>query len=363
MTNLNALQRCRVLWGEDRILVEDPGRREARDVLYRPWSPTQDYGLHPVGTAELSNSPFEDAPDLDYLYIGNLVSHYGHFLIDTLSRFWPLLREPERHLVLLAHAPEQDTRWQDVPVIGDILARFGRTVDDIVTFHAPRRVRRVTITDPSFVERSHAHAVFGELMQFVGRPFWSHESVDRETRPAYLSKSRLAGGVNRLINEVDLEHELERRGFDVIYPETLSLSEQVSLFARRLFVVGTAGSALHTSLMSSPGRRILALNIHEHLHANYAMFDRLGGNEAFYYFVPGSIQSAHPGFSIGWTLERPDIVASEIAASLTIFDRLESRDLEQERLRAKLTTIADGPFGPLRIRLRRKLERARRMWT
>lgn len=358
MTDLNALQRCRVLWGEDRLLVEDPGRREARDVLYRPWSPTLDYGLHPVSADER----FEDAPDLDYLYVGNLVSHYGHFLIDTLSRFWPLLREPDRDFVLLAHAPEQDTRWQDVAAIGEILARFGRTPEDIVTFDAPRRVPRVTIPDPSFVERSHAHAVFGELMRFVGGPFWSHDIVDRETRPAYLSKSRLAGGVNRLINEADLERELERRGFDVIYPERLTLPEQVSLFATRRFVAGTAGSALHTALMSAPGRRILALNIHQHLHANYALFDRLGGQRAFYYFVPGSTEGEHPGFSVGWTLDRPDRVAAEIAASLAIFDRLEGRDLEQERLRAKLAAIAAGPFGRVRLRLRRQLERARRSW-
>lgn len=359
MTDLNALLRCRVLWGEDRLLVEDPGFRQARDVLYLPWSATQDYGLHPAA----ASSAEEDAPDLDYLYIGNLVSHYGHFLTDTLSRFWPLLRDPDREFVLLAHAPKQDTRWHDVAVIGEILARFGRTTGDVVTFDAPRRVRRATIPGPSFVERSHAHAVFGEVMQFLGRPFWSSDCVDREERPVYLSKSRLASGVSRLINEAELERELERRGFDVIYPETLSLPEQVSLFARRRFVAGTAGSALHTSLMSAPGRRILALNIHQHLHANYALFDRLNGNEAFYYFVPGSTHGEHRGFSVGWSLERPDVVASEMAASLAIFDRLENRDLEQERLRAKLTAIAGGPFGPLRIRLRRRLEQARRIWT
>lgn len=359
MTDLNALQRCRVLWGEDTLLVEDPGVRAARDVLYRPWSPTQDYGLHPVPADE----SFEDAPDLDYLYIGNLVSHYGHFLIDTLSRFWPLLREPDRTFVLLAHAPKQDMRWQDVPVIGEILARFGRSAEDIVTFSAPRRVRRVTIPNPAFVERSHTHAVFGELMRFVGGAFWSPEMVDRDERPAYLSKSRLAGGVSRLTNEPDLERELERRGFDVVHPETLTLPERVTFFARRRFVASTASSFLHTSLMSAPGRRILAINIHEHLHANYALFDRLSGDRAFYYFAPGSTHGEHLGFSVGWTLKRPDIVAAEIAASLTIFDRLEDRDVDQERLRAKLTAIAAGPFGSLRIRLRRRIERACRMWS
>lgn len=358
MTDLNALQRCRVLWGEDTLVAGDPDIRHVRDVLYRPWSPAQDYGFHPV----LADEPFEDAPDLDYLYVGNFVSHYGHFLIDTLSRFWPLLRDPDREFVLLAHTPWQDTPWQDVPAIGEILARFGRTAHDVVTFAVPHRIRRMTIPDSSFVERSRAHVVFGEVMRFVGRPFWSPELVDRETRPAYLSKSRLAGGVSRLVDEADLERKLERRGFDVIYPETLSLPEQVALFARRRFIVGTAGSALHTALMSAPGRRILALNIHQHLHANYALFDRLGGQRAFYYFVPGSTEGEHPGFSVGWTLDRPDRVAAELAASLAIFDRLESRDLEQERLRAKLTAIAAGPFGRVRLRLRRQLERARRSW-
>lgn len=358
MTDLNALQRCRVLWGEDTLVAGDPDIRHVRDVLYRPWSPTRDYGLHPVP----ADTSFEEAPDLDYLYVGNLVSHYGHFLIDTLSRFWPLLRDPERDFVLLAHAPEQDTRWQDVPAIGEILARFGRTARDVVTFAEPRRVGRVTIPAPSFVERSRAHAVFGDVMRFVGSPFWSPRIVDREARPAYLSKSRLAGGVNRLVDEAELERELERRGFDVIYPETLSLAEQVALFARRRFVASTAGSALHTALMSAPGRRILALNIHQHLHANHALFDRLGGSRAFYYFAPGSTHGEHPGFSVGWALERPDIVAAEMAASLAIFDRLESRDLEQERLRARLTAIAAGRFGRFRLRVRRRMELARRMW-
>ena len=52
---------------------------------------------------------------------------------------------------------------------------------------------------------------------------------------------------------------LEARGFTTIRPDELSFGHQVQMFDRAQWVVGTAGSALHNTVFSPVGTRVLVL--------------------------------------------------------------------------------------------------------
>jgi hypothetical protein len=54
----------------------------------------------------------------------------------------------------------------------------------------------------------------------------------------------------KIINEVEIEEQLKRKGFTIIHPEYLSLREQVKLISTSRIVAGFDGSAFYSSLFS-----------------------------------------------------------------------------------------------------------------
>ena len=372
------LLRCRVLWGTSDIVDGLPELRTVRDAIYLPRAPGAPWGLFgpdgerlgeagdvPAGSdlsAVLAGS-IETAPDEPYLYLGPMVLHYGHFVTDVLSRLWPLVASPDEPVRLLCHRLEPPGVWRETGFLPEIVARLGHGLDDIAAFDRPVRLRRVAVPAPSFRGMSHAHAVYGDLCRHVGRPFWSQTEVDTVETPVYLSKARLPGGLTHAVNDGELADELARRGVDVVHPERLSFAEQVALFARRTIVLGTIGSAFHTSLFSAPRRRIVGLNFAEHLNSNFGIFDRLNGNAAFYYFQARPEYVGEPGFDMSWVLRDPAGIAAELLDRIADLDRLEDRDRADEAWRARAARLYGTRAGRLRLRAERLIERAGRRLT
>jgi hypothetical protein len=78
-------------------------------------------------------------------------------------------------------------------------------------------------------------------------------------RRLYLSRQE-PSIFRRLANKEEIESIASSFGLELINPETLPISEQIKLFSECAFVVGEFGSALHNTLFSPLGIRVLALN-------------------------------------------------------------------------------------------------------
>ncbi|WP_295540750.1 glycosyltransferase 61 family protein [uncultured Pseudacidovorax sp.] len=97
-------------------------------------------------------------------------------------------------------------------------------------------------------------------------------NIDAERRKIYCSRSlsALARPSYRVMkNEVEVERFLRSRGYDIVFPETLSLSEQIRLFRGSSHVIGPSGSGMVNCLFATPGTNIVDIetftfNIRQH---------------------------------------------------------------------------------------------------
>jgi Capsular polysaccharide biosynthesis protein len=87
-------------------------------------------------------------------------------------------------------------------------------------------------------------------------------------RKIYLARSGRKW--RRVTNEPEIIDLLERHGFEQVFAEELSLSEQISLFAEASMIVAPNGSALLNIVYSSPDVKVFVLS-QDHLH-NWAGF-------------------------------------------------------------------------------------------
>lgn len=296
------------VWGEYEIREPNPAIEVHENVYYVPHQDFTAWGIfdssdqiveasvdiaHGQPIAQVLTSAHryadirEDAPDAEYIYGGRFHPHFGHFLVEALPRYWSIRPGAPRPKVLV-HTNACSNYFAHFPHARAIFAALGIGPGDFAYFDEPRRIGKIIIPRPSFQQQVWAHRAFGRMCRFAGLQMLGGYPPRVNDRPVYLSKSRLAGGVGRVANEAELEAVLERNGVEIVYPETVAFPEQVRLFAGRSTILGTAGSAFHTSIFAPPAGRQIQLCQENTINSNMRMFDALNGNHVLHYHQPGS---------------------------------------------------------------------------
>ncbi|GEO99601.1 glycosyltransferase family 61 protein [Methylobacterium haplocladii] len=326
------LLRCTSLWGTSDWIAADPALRRLPEAIYRPWSAEAPWGLFAEGRSigdgatEAGLAAAETAAKRQFLYVGALATHYGHFLINTLPRLWPLVSWQGPLPRILCHVPGPREAWEELPFLGAILGRLGLDMADVVTFDRPTTLRDIVVPEPALQEQAAVHAVFADLCRTIGQPLWQDVAVDGLRRPLYLSKTRMRSGVAHVANEDAILAELERRGVEIAFPETLAFADQVRLLSGRRIVMGTLGSAFHTAAFAAPGRRLVGLNWQHAVNANFALLDRVNGATARYYHPHGTLYEEGSDWHLAWTVADPRGVAAALLRRAEWLDRGEPDD-------------------------------------
>jgi hypothetical protein len=305
---MSLLYRCNGVYGNVTVIARDPGFTEVRDAFYIPhvWA-LYDHGrklipetgyfrgpeptLHGASyvTSHDPSLPVDEAPDADYVFLGPLHQHYGHFLLATLSRLWPFIKENTRGVKFVTYGQHKNT-IELTPFIDTIFKCFGIRHSDCVSFETVVRIRRIRIASPSFEETNFVHRVFQELGADIASRLVANCSTQMSA-PLYLAKYKLASGVRRLVNEEQFASELERRGVKVAFPELLTVAEQIKLLQQHSTVCGLSGSALHT-LCFVPPRNVVVLNYNHSMIANQLLIDRVCHHRGLYLFPPHGLAEA-----------------------------------------------------------------------
>lgn len=188
---------------------------------------------------------------------------YGHFLLEMF---------PKLHLVLLLRS-----LGFDFPVVlhhgapswvSEFLELYFKT-DRIIRYHPDRDV----VVSPSVIVPSmmnldyHLHPMLNKATEEFKTLIGIRENLqicnrsDRLPRRIYLSRKKLEQPSWRVMsNENEVEIVMRELGFDVIYPESISVSDQMHFFNYANCIAGEYSSALHNTLFSAPGTKVLAIN-------------------------------------------------------------------------------------------------------
>ena len=183
---------------------------------------------------------------------------YGHWLSDFLPKLY-LLHASGRDVrqlryLLPADTPAFGRAWFDVLGIppenvipfdpdGELV-----WVEELLvptTFHNGVRVSSL-LKDAARFLLSLVVDHTGELMPTSGH------------RRMFVSRARTSQS-RSLQNRVRIEEIAIQAGLELVYPESMTLPQQMRLFGEASMIVGEYGSALHNSLFSLPGTTVCAL--------------------------------------------------------------------------------------------------------
>jgi hypothetical protein len=234
----------------------------------------EQFGMNIRGpTAAVLSAAPDDRRSVYYLGdVRHHRGHYGHFLLDTLSRAWNWsVQDTAICPILLGNR---------IPAFAqEIYSRIPRLAENLSLVNRTTRFDHVTIPSPSFVIDKAAHVQFKELCEAVAKTVDRDEATDR---PLYLSRAGLDPNSHRtIVGEEELEELLSREGFLVVRPETLPICEQIKMLRSHRYIVTPMGSACHSRLFSSSTKLMLVLSP-DRFDANHVLCDLLSEGDTHY---------------------------------------------------------------------------------
>ncbi len=193
------------------------------------------------------------------LYLGHYMGgHYGHFITETLSTFWIFEETPASAFDYFLFHPF---------VFGLQIPAYVRFCLD--RFEIPvEKIAFVGSEALTFEELLVPERLFRLNHSADPRSRWTYQHLSRETRAPFPASSRLYLSRRRfsrtnfervVANEVEMEREFLRRGFRVLYPETMGFEDQIALYSRADCMAGISGSGLHNSIFMRPQATVIEL--------------------------------------------------------------------------------------------------------
>lgn len=240
-------------------------------ILNLEWLGERVPGVGVVGSAALTIDPELlaradriEACSLYPLHSGHSV--YGHWWYDCMSAMHSVRDHLRRNNTPLIFDRYFHPRWQTDSVELIDLA-------DLMIFPNSRAVYFEQIIVPSFISISNTKSCSGvtaELFQDIRRQIVP--PLPRTPRKRLYISRRSYSSYRWMRNEADVEEALEKVGFAILHPETMSLAQQIEAFSNAEMVVGAAGSGTVNFGFCPDGATLIDTMVKNNI--DYAFFRR-----------------------------------------------------------------------------------------
>ena len=189
--------------------------------------------------------------DVDAVYLGTLEDHFGHFLLEHTTRLHALLKQQYRGKKYILVNNRQLVSVSDF--VYQLFALLGIDKEDLIIVSSTVGIRRLHIPDVAFEIPHMSSATFGDIFDVAA----SAVPAVKKHEKVYVSRLKL--GERATFGEEQVQQIFVSNGYEVIYPESMSLKEQISFMKHCKCLAGIAGSALHLSLFMPSGGTVVQI--------------------------------------------------------------------------------------------------------
>lgn len=237
------------------------------------------------------------------IYLGLAHSHWGHFLIDTVQRCWYplkkglLLRQykqlnskqnynsymdgiviPDDYIFVFAGFGDGSTEFK-----GNCLEFFrllGLDTNRIVFVNQPTKFKKIVIPDVAVYPGEYIHIVYKELFNVVCRNAMQEAKGIKQEQKIYFSRNHLKNLKD--MGELGIEVIMKKCGFAVLYPEELSLIEQIYYWQTAKEIACVNGTIPHNCVFASQGLSLYVFNKMELMVGYQFTVDAVWGRTPLY---------------------------------------------------------------------------------
>lgn len=199
--------------------------------------------------------PFENAEyrDETVVYCGYLVNHWGHFLIEGVTRLWYFLendRRVDKYVFFLDEHEEREIKGNYREFL-ELLKIWDR----LEIINRPTTYREVIVPELGI----HMRAAYTPKLvkvfdaaadSVVPDPGW--ETPEK----IYFSRSQFQKGLPFESGYDTLDNFFAKNGYTILYPEKVPLSRMIHYIRNSKVVASLSGSLPHNMLFANQGQRV-----------------------------------------------------------------------------------------------------------
>ena len=186
-----------------------------------------------------------------FMGCGYIFSHFGHFLLEGLARAYPALDKKYQKFVFVVNRGTKSLP----SFVMTMLGALGIKPENIILISKNTRFAGVYVPPQGSVITKYISPIMTDVFDTIGKKLGIRglKTYDK----IYLSRSKMNDG--RTFGEKQIENIFAKNGYKIIWPETLSVPEQITLVKNCKILAGTAGTALHLSLFMKPGATVVQI--------------------------------------------------------------------------------------------------------
>jgi len=178
------------------------------------------------------------------LYLGPFMNHYGHFITESLSRYWRQEAAAFEHFVAYPFMHNH----------GNIHVRefhhhlaglLNVPIDQMTVLRSQTVFEEIVVPEQLWTYNVHVNGRMRDIYGKIRARYAGAKSTGR------LFLSRISS--LRLGNVPQVEEVFASFGFRVLYPERIPITDQLSLYANCAVLAGLSGSGMHNCLFARPG--------------------------------------------------------------------------------------------------------------
>lgn len=211
---------------------------------------------------------------------------YYHWMVDVLPRLEILRRSGMDWSTI-------DWFWLNTPQHGfqkDTLQRLGIPLEKVLSSDQHPFIQADQLIVPSF------SGFLGWLepwsLAFLRQTFLPLGETQRSSFPERIYISRANAHHRRVLNEDHIIEQLRPFGFVAVQLETMSLAEQIALFAQTRMIVAPHGGGLTNTIFCHPGTIVVELTSPHYVRHYYWVISHLLNLK--HYFVTGEALNCYP---------------------------------------------------------------------
>jgi len=226
---------------------------------------------------------------------GEYIEEYGHFLLETLSRLWPLVEDSSFSRLPVVTSLKK-TDW-----INFFYRKLGFDPPRIIALDTAMVIRKLWVFSQSFV--------LEKGFTPEARALYSRIGTKSQDRPAqelkvYITRRSLQTSTGReLENEELVENLFSRKGFTVLKPQDLSLDDQLSLFSTTSHLAGQTGTGMFNRIFQPEGSRGILMGPSDYILDEHAYLRSMMGLPEELVINGRSLEPEKPPQAANWALD------------------------------------------------------------
>lgn len=243
------------------------------------------------------------------LYGGYMRSGWGHFLMGTLGRLWPLGSElsdtREFETILFFVENEKDTDPQGNYL--EIFRLLGVEKKVKIVYETPVCVDRLLVAEIGFEHDCFYSEEMRRLFQLISTKALSSTTREKtDAKSVYLTRSALPDARKNEIGIDRIDKLFEANGFAVVSPEKTDLIEFIGMINGADRIATLSGSLAHNLVFLLPDRQRQIFIIERHgmnntFQANINLLGRINAVHVDANWMPNFSSSSHRVYIYGMT--------------------------------------------------------------